>query len=277
MSWIRGWLVAVAIAVALAPSAQAQSEPPCRLGFRPFINGIAEINALRSSTDAPFSATVKWTFDQQLADGNAIHAAKSIRLARDSAGKTRLENPMGCDRGGDGQLHARTDVTVYDPATRTTTSWTVGFTSDKVANVTHQPAPVARTAPTAEERAEVAERQREVAERQKAADVETPVYSDNRTIHLGTTTIGGVSADGTRLVNTIPAGSEGYEQTVEYLTEYWQSKYLGMTVKWVTDNPMSGRSAFELQDISLQEPDPSLFQVPAGYTVKDQSPGQSPR
>jgi hypothetical protein len=187
---------------------------------------------------------VKWTFDLQLADGNAIHAVKWTRLARDSAGRTRFENPMGCDRGVDGQLHARTDVTLYDPATRTTTVWTVGFTSEKVANVSHQPVRVARPAPTAEEQAEVAERQREAVERQKLGMAEFPANVVQQTIHLGTATIGGLSADGTRLVNTIPAGSEGNEQTIEYITEYWMSKDLRMTVRWVTDSPMGGRSAF---------------------------------
>jgi hypothetical protein len=273
MSWLRGWFIAVAIAGALTTSARAQSEPPCRLGYRPFIGPSAELSAtLPSRAGAPFSATVKWTFDLQLADGNAIHAVKWTRLARDSAGRTRFENPMGCDRGVDGQLHARTDVTLYDPATKTTTVWTVGFTSEKVANVSHQPVRVARPAPTAEEQAEVAERQREAVERQKLGMAEFPANVVQQTIHLGTATIGGLSADGTRLVNTIPAGSEGNEQTIEYITEYWMSKDLRMTVRWVTDSPMGGRSAFELQDVSLQEPDPSLFQIPAGYMDMQQSP-----
>jgi hypothetical protein len=274
MSWMRGWFVAVVIAGALTTSAWAQNEPPCRLGFRPFRNTSDELSAegVPSRTGAPFLATVKWTLDQQLADGNAIHAVKLTRLARDSAGRTRFENPMGCDRGEDGQLHARTDITLYDPATKTTTVWTVGFTSEKVANVTHQPAPVARPAPTAEEQAEVAERQREAVERQKVAAAEISLDRVPQTIHLGTITIGGVSADGTRYVETISADSEGNKRTIEFVREYWRSKDLLRTVKMVMDNPMSGRSAFELQDISRQEPDASLFQVPAGYTVKDQSP-----
>jgi hypothetical protein len=138
--------------------------------------------------------------------------------------------------------------------------------------VTHQPAPVARPAPTAEEQAEVAERQREAVERQKVAAAEISLDRVPQTIHLGTITIGGVSADGTRYVETISADSEGNKRTIEFVREYWRSKDLLRTVKMVMDNPMSGRSAFELQDISRQEPDASLFQVPAGYTVKDQSP-----
>jgi hypothetical protein len=279
MSWLRGRFVAVAIAGALTTSAWAQNEPPCRLGFRPFVGPSAELSAtLPSRTGAPFSATVKWTLDLQLADGNAIHAIKWTRLARDSAGRTRFENPMGCDRGVDGQLHARTDVTLYDPATRTTTVWTVGFTSEKVANVSHQPVPVERpVAPTAEEQAETLERQKAALERQRLGTAELPANVVQQTIHLGTATIGGVSTDGTRLVNTVPAGSEGNEQTITYINEYWMSKALGMTVKWVTDSPMGGRSAFELQDVLLQEPDASLFQVPVGYTVEQQSPAQPSR
>ena len=271
MSWIRGCVVAVAIAGALTTSAWAQKEPPCRLGSRPFNNVSGQLSAQTwARSGAPFSATVKWTFDQQLADGNAIHAIKLTRLARDSAGRTMFEDPMGCDRGEDGQLHARTDVTIYNPATKTTTVWTVGYTSEKVANVTHQPTPVARPAPTAEERAEALERQ-------KAAAAELPVNFVQRNIRLGTMTIGGVSAIGTRSVGTIPAGSEGYEQAVENISEYWTSKDSGVVVKEVEDHPLMGRSAYEFQDIILQEPDATLFQVPEGYTVKEQSPAQTSR
>jgi hypothetical protein len=94
---------------------------------------------------------------------------------------------------------------------------------------------------------------------------------------MGTMTLGGVSAEGSRVVRTISAGLQGNKQTLEIMREYWVSKELNLTVKSVFDNPTTGRSAFELQDISLEEPDPSLFQVPAGYTVKDQNPTQTSR
>jgi hypothetical protein len=275
MLWVRGWIVAVSIAGALTTSAWAQNEPPCRLGSFPF--AYAGGTSVPAKTSAPFSATVKWTFDRQLPDGNAIHAVEWTRQARDSAGRTRAERAQGCYRGEDGQLHARTDVSIYDPTTKTTTYWTTGGSmAQNVAYVTHQPAPVAsparaaRPAPTSDEQAAALARQ-------KLAAAERPPQGEVRNISLGTMTIGGVSAEGSRSVHTIPAGLQGNEQAFEIMREYWVSKDLSLTVKSVFDNPMTGRSTFELQDISLQEPDASLFQIPAGYTVKDQSPVQASR
>lgn len=275
MLWVRGWIVAVSIAGALTTSAWAQNEPPCTLGSYPF--AYAGGTSVLHKAGAPFSATVKWTFDHQLPDGNAIHAVDWTTQARDSAGRTRAERAQGCYRGEDGQLHARTDVSIYDPVTKTTTFWTTGWSfQQKVAYVTHQPAPVSsptpapRPAPTVDEQAAALARQ-------KLAAVEQPLQGDVRNISMGTMTIGGVSAEGSRVVRTIPAGWEGNEQKMESMRESWMSKDLALYVRLVFDDPREGRSAFELQDISLQEPDASLFQVPAGYTVKDQSPTQASR
>jgi hypothetical protein len=275
MLWVRGWLVAVAMAGALTMSASAQNGPPCTLGSFPFAYA-ATGASIPVKTGTPFSATVRWTFDHQLADGNAIHAVEWTRQARDSAGKTRTERAQGCVRGEDGQLHARTDVTIYDPTTRTTTYWTTGFPNGDVARVSHQPAPVSspalvpRPAPTADEQAAALARQ-------KLAASEQPPQGEMSVISLGTMTINGISAVGSRSVRAFAAGLQGNEQALEIMREYWRSKDLGITVESVFDNPMTGRSAFELQDISLEEPDPSLFQVPAGYTVKDQNPTQASR
>jgi len=274
MSWMRGWFVAVAIAGALATSAWAQNEPPCRLGSFPF--AYAGGASVLHKAGAPFSATVKWTFDHQLPDGNAIHAVEWTTQARDSAGRTRAERAQGCYRGEDGQLHARTDVTRYDPVAKITTFWTTGNWppfQQNVAIVRHQvpPSPaVARPAPTAEEQAAALARQNLAASEQ-----EPP--GDVRNISLGTMTIGGVTAEGSRVVRTIPAGWEGNELKLESMREYWMSKDLTLYVKSVFDDLREGRSAFELQDINLQEPDASLFQVPQGYTVREQSPVQASR
>lgn len=273
MLWVRGCVIAVAGVGAMTTSAWAQSQPPCTFGSFPFVYA-ATGASIPAKVGAPFSAIVSWTFDHQLPDGNAIHAVEWTTQARDSAGRTRTERAQGCTHGEDGQLHARTDVTIYDPATRTTTFWTTGFPSGNLANVTHRPAPVANPAP-APRPAPTADEQAEVVARQKLAASEQPPQGEMRNISLGIMTINGVSATGSRSVRTIAAGLQGNELAFEIVREYWVSKDLNLTVESIFDNPMTGRSAFELQNINLQEPDPSLFQIPAGYTVKDLSPAQA--
>jgi hypothetical protein len=44
---------------------------------------------------------------------------------------------------------------------------------------------------------------------------------------------------------------------------------LQMMVKTSNSDPRFGTTTFEMTGISRAEPDPSLFQVPADYTVKE--------
>jgi hypothetical protein len=40
----------------------------------------------------------------------------------------------------------------------------------------------------------------------------------------------------------------------------------------VNEDPRTGTATMELTDLEKGEPDPTLFQVPEGYTVKDRAP-----
>jgi hypothetical protein len=88
---------------------------------------------------------------------------------------------------------------------------------------------------------------------------------------LGTQTIEGVLAEGTRMTTTYPVGFLGNDRPVTTVTETWTSREMGMAVLTRTSDPRSGESTTKLVNISRAEPDPSLFQPPAGYQVLDQS------
>jgi len=95
-----------------------------------------------------------------------------------------------------------------------------------------------------------------------------PEISNER---LGTQTIEGVLAEGTRMTTTYPVGFLGNDRPVTTVTETWTSREIGMAVLTRTSDPRSGESTMKLMNISRAEPDPSLFQPPAGYQVVDQS------
>jgi hypothetical protein len=86
---------------------------------------------------------------------------------------------------------------------------------------------------------------------------------------LGTQTIEGVPATGTRVTITIPAGQIGNERPIEIVDERWYSKDLQAFVMTKHSDPRSGETVYRLTDISRTEPDHSLFQVPADYEVKE--------
>jgi hypothetical protein len=90
-----------------------------------------------------------------------------------------------------------------------------------------------------------------------------------KTESLGTQTIEGVSAEGTRSTITIPAGEIGNTLPLEIIDETWYSSELQINVMTKHRDPRSGENTYRLTNISRSEPDRSLFEVPADYTVSE--------
>ncbi len=86
---------------------------------------------------------------------------------------------------------------------------------------------------------------------------------------LAPATIEGVYAEGTRVTTTIPAGQIGNEKDLNVVDETWYSPDLQLDVLTRHNDPRTGEAVYKLTKISRSEPDPALFQVPAGYTVTE--------
>jgi hypothetical protein len=87
---------------------------------------------------------------------------------------------------------------------------------------------------------------------------------------LGMQTIEGVTAQGTRMTRTIPAGEVGNQLPIVITTETWYSPALKVLVMSKSSDPRMGETTYTLTNIDRSEPAASLFQVPADYTVRDQ-------
>jgi len=59
--------------------------------------------------------------------------------------------------------------------------------------------------------------------------------------------------------------------------EFWYSPQLGINVALNGVDPRPGTEQFLVTNISLTEPDPKLFTLPAGYTVEDRRSKPSER
>jgi len=77
----------------------------------------------------------------------------------------------------------------------------------------------------------------------------------------------GVSAQGERETTTIEAGEIGNDRPIQIVSERWYSPDLQVEVMKRRSDPRSGEEITRLTNISRAEPDPSLFQVPAGYQL----------
>jgi hypothetical protein len=91
---------------------------------------------------------------------------------------------------------------------------------------------------------------------------------DSETEQLGTQTIAGVQADGTRTTVTIPAGKVGNQNPLAIITERWYSQDLQATVLARHSDPRFGSSSYQLTNVQQVEPPASLFQIPSGYTIE---------
>jgi hypothetical protein len=87
---------------------------------------------------------------------------------------------------------------------------------------------------------------------------------------LGMQTVEGVPAQGTRITRTIEAGQMGNSLPIVITTETWFSPDLKVLVTSKSSDPRIGETTYKLTNIQRAEPDPSLFEAPADYTIRDQ-------
>jgi hypothetical protein len=88
---------------------------------------------------------------------------------------------------------------------------------------------------------------------------------------LGTQTIDGVLTQGTRITRVIPTGTVGNDGPITMTTDTWYSPDLHLTLLTVTTDPRSGVQTTKYSNFSHGEPDPSLFVVPSGYSIVDET------
>src|SRR5262245_43307229 len=93
---------------------------------------------------------------------------------------------------------------------------------------------------------------------------------------LGTQTIEGVTAEGTRLTLTIPAGEIGNTMPIELVKETWYSPELQLVVMSKYRDPRSGETTYRLSNIDRGEPDHSLFEIPADHSIVEEKIHNNP-
>ncbi len=84
---------------------------------------------------------------------------------------------------------------------------------------------------------------------------------------LGEQVLEGVLARGTRLTQTIPAGTIGNERAIEIVAEQWYAEDIEAVVLRRNIDPRFGETTYRLVNLVRGEPAPDLFAVPQGYEV----------
>jgi hypothetical protein len=260
------WLLALAVPSSLASQATAQTPPaavvpddsaPCTPGVRSSV-GFGTINV----SDAPYSGTWKVTFDQKLPDGRAIHGVTRTLSARSSDGKLLTEASTACSLDENGHVVQQLSIHVLDPARGTILDWTVGAAVLKVAHLVYQKGQFTSETgisewPLGETRSSVPGRS----------------VTTSRVESLGTKMIAGVKANGQRLTaTTVSLNAPGDARPSVGTQERWISIEHGLLLWDIIDDPDRGRTEGVMENLSLKEPDPSLFLPPDGYKVIETFP-----
>jgi hypothetical protein len=245
------------------PGDQGSNVPPGPFAERMELLGFAGMHPGKVVTGAPFSAVAVTETTQTLADGNHIVRKTQANLFRDSQGRVRREGTIR----GFGPLAAegapKSFVLIHDPVTKSTF-------------VLHPDTKVAESIgrPFGKMKGAMEEGMKNKAQGNFAARQQQEIASGNlKTEDLGTQTIGGVVAQGTRVTRTIPAGHIGNEKPITIVRERWYSNDLQMVVMSKRSDPWSGETTYTLTNIQRTEPSASLFAVPSDYTVQQGRPG----
>ena len=226
--------------------------------------------SLGGVANKPYSATVKSTVVQKLADGTTITRVNTTKEARDSEGRTMHQTSFDVPNGEP----AMVNTSVFDPVSHTMTHW---MSQSKQATVFHMPDPKSvATNPPAQKTVPAGGQSGPAAGQSQSATAARLARIRNRQREqLGGKTIAGVYAEGTRITMTTPEGAVGNDRPFSTVSETWRSPELDVILLSVNEDPRTGTRTREVTDLDRAEPDPSVFQVPEGYTVKDQSPGQA--
>jgi hypothetical protein len=264
---------AAVLAQNIAQQAQSLGQPAGPAGGGRGGRGIS-VPIPRPDTGKPFSATVTTQTTQVFVDGTRVSQTMTVMEYRDAEGRVRTETR------GDGSSSA-------EPVKRISIR-------DPVAGMTYILEPAIKTAtklamgggPLGGGRggrggetgsnSDIQARLLQQIEALRAATAaggvpapnQTPAGNPNDIVEdLGTMTVNGVPARGTRTTTVVPVGAIGNDREFRSVSERWFSPDLNLLVKSMSTDPRFGTTTYELTNISRQPPDASLFQVPGDYNI----------
>ena len=198
--------------------------------------------------NAPFTLTRTTRDETRLQNGSYLNFEEHERLTRDAKG--RLFDQMTPVSGDPLALPAKAFL-LADPVAHTVTEWS-----------SNHLAAIQTTIPTGAHFQFVA-MQRASLDRTKLPPSVTTTAED-----LGSQQIAGLLAKGTRTTLLVPANVMGNTAPLRYVTEVWISPELGIPVRELELNPLTGTRRMNTETIELNAGADALFHLPAGLNVR---------
>lgn len=273
---MRGLIVFLLAGAALSPvSSVAQDQNPSAPGAsqtvtrnvtRPRLEdgGVSEMMesiVVPEKPHAPFTLLLETEWVRTLGDGGTITAVNKRRIARDATGRVYQERWFLVPKNGNVESQMTT-IQIADPNTHTLHNcFFVGPKKNVCEALNFVPSSLAVN----------------TAEKNEAGDLPNDQGSF---VHefLGKQFISGVETIGARDSTTFNPGVFGNDRKVTIERECWYSPQLDLNLLSVRSDPRTGKQTFTATAVTLGDPDPSLFELPAGFRVADhRQPASTPQ
>jgi hypothetical protein len=251
---VKGWLVVGLLAIGLVVRAQTPTQSTMHApdGGTTFHIQSIDVAPLKG---APFTATVTTEWTRILADGTAATIKNHRTVARDSTGRVFQER-RNFSPTGDVQPTAISALEYFDPPRQE-------FLSCIPRQKTCYMSQYQRAAM---DKMPVGTGGLQVCECASAPGRGVTITHEA----LGQQTIEDLDAIGSREITTLPAGAIGNTAPQPIVKEFWYSSRLGINLVTKRFEPQAGSENFVMSSISLDEPDPRLFEPPTDYQVMRQ-------
>ncbi|MGB8472468.1 MAG: hypothetical protein WCE61_00120 [Candidatus Acidiferrum sp.] len=216
------------------------------------VNVVMQSIVVPPKAGAPFTLTLETEWVKQLYDGGTITLVNKRRIARDAAGRIyeerwalvpknahRVQSIMNMIQIFDPLAHTRHDCFLLE---KTNKCELLNYTRS-TSNIYKPMSPATGPLP---------------------GDQGWAIHED-----LGKRFIDGVETEGTHDTLIYNPGVYGNDRKMTVENEFWWSPELGLNLLSIKTDPRIGKQTFTVTDLLLGDPDPSLFQLPAGFEVVD--------
>jgi hypothetical protein len=242
---------------AVSLEAQEQTAPKTPKKEAQFVNtedgGVSETLesiAVPPKLHAPFTLTLETEWVKTLYDGGTITWVNKRRIARDSAGRIYQERWALVPKN-DNVESMMTVIQISDPSAHTLYNCFLVVKTNTCELLTYIPMALIRktTTPTT-----------------------GPLRGDRGDVlheDVGKQIIAGVETEGTHDATTYNPGVFGNDRKVTIEREFWYSPEIGINLLSIRSDPRIGKQTFTVTSLVLSDPDPTLFELPAGFKVVD--------
>jgi hypothetical protein len=188
--------------------------------------------------DAPFTATVKIEWVRKLEDGSILLWKTHNLVARDGGGRTFQEYRKFASDGDTRETPIR-QIMFCNPMTH---EMYLCDPKGQTCHLSHyyQPPP----------------------------QLVSPLQESNLTrVSLGNSLISGVETVGSKESTIVSTDEAATDRPITTTKEFWYSRQLGINIVLKRYDPRVGSQSFLVDNLVVGEPNPSLFEVPAGATI----------